>query len=478
MIVKSTRVNDFVVVPDLVYTAFMSVASSAAPCEDGVLQIRPAWVWQHRGAHQQAKIIVMRIVSSEDEHLDHIRKALNLFGIMFTQELHGNYQAFSLFGPFDKLEGLRIELSNFGIRLPLMPEEGTFQLSVAPIADFSSNLFDGSSFIVYVKTPEFFAFLRMQLEIPPGVEISDDLHQISKTLASRLGTAVYEADWETTQKHPFPACKTVTFIIDKNAEFLHQHPWVVDLNTPAGPTSVRIAYCAMRIPVDRPVTLNPILFETMGDVHNSMVGRYNSMPGSKDTVQLGIKPTDDPESVRRCNQVVARRLFLDNDQVMMYVIEDGVFAVAIGKFLATNDIIGAFREILNCRASSWKSLCGDYSTDDAVLPTDLKAVSDLLTQLTETGPIWLHIRTQGTSPYRFPKLAVPKQGKCSLSHKETFILLPWQELDLLIAFPSVAASRLFFTGHPDAGRVVAYCVPRSKLPVLPASKSYSASQPS
>ena len=89
------------------------------------MQLKPAYIW-HNEQQQPCKYAMVQLQASDAEQDKQTRKVLNAAGLKYTI----NKQTITIHGNLDRLEDVRLQLLQKGIKLPMTPQEGAVQLTI------------------------------------------------------------------------------------------------------------------------------------------------------------------------------------------------------------------------------------------------------------------------------------------------------------------------------------------------------------
>ena len=168
----------------------------------------------------------------------------------------------------------------------------------------------------------------------------------------------------------------------------------------------------------------------MADMHDTLIGRHQALPSRSTKGQrFGVTDTSTIESIMRTQRVMIVDTYEGPGKTRVLIVQDQLAAVAIDAQVRTSEAHDLYEQL---NLTKWH----DKHTNQRQQPqvTHLNVtLADYHKHHAPNQSCLLHLRIEGTPPYKLPKLnADIRTGKYDTTPREAIHLLPYQTFDLII----------------------------------------------
>ena len=419
------------------------------------MQLKPAYIW-HNEQQQPCKYAMVQLQASDAEQDKQTRKVLNAAGLKYTI----NRQTITIHGNLDRLEDVRLQLLQKGIKLPMTPQEGAVQLTIHQVtaADTQQGL-QGVQFYCKVGTIEYLSTVRLQIAEEHPQLCAHDIEDLNKQLQEQIGDRIDDLTLEQVSPDAGRSTQLVhTFLVHKDSHYLRTPPYNCKINIPTlGCVHLQLQHCGMRIGRTAPRKTFNRIQDTMADVHDTLIGQHQALPTHGTRGQkLGVADTGAHESITRMQRVVIVDTYSTTTKTRALIVQEPISIVAIDANITTEEALDIYE---TANLPKWHS----RPKSKTQLPHITKHNTTLSTYSAQHAKEYpadktnclLHLRIRGVQPYMLNKLNHDTNtGKCGNTPNETIELLPYQDFDIIVPLPTRALIP-YISQDPSRVQVVA-----------------------
>ena len=419
------------------------------------MQLKPAYIW-HNEQQQPCKYAMVQLQASDAEQDKQTRKVLNAAGLKYTI----NRQTITIHGNLDRLEDVRLQLLQKGIKLPMTPQEGAVQLTIHQVtaADTQQGL-QGVQFYCKVGTIEYLSTVRLQIAEEHPLLCAHDIEDLNKQLQEQIGDRIDDLTLEQVSPDAGRSTQLVhTFLVHKDSHYLRTPPYNCKINIPTlGRVHLQLQHCGMRIGRTAPRKTFNRIQDTMADVHDTLIGQHQALPSHGTRGQkLGVTDTGAHESITRMQRVVIVDTYSTTTKTRALIVQEPISIVAIDANITTEEALDIYE---TANLPKWHS----RPKSKTQLPHITRHNTTLSTYSAQHAKEYpadktnclLHLRIRGVQPYMLNKLNHDTNtGKCGNTPNETIELLPYQDFDIIVPLPTRALIP-YISQDPSRVQVVA-----------------------
>ena len=419
------------------------------------MQLKPAYIW-HNEQQQPCKYAMVQLQASDAEQDKQTRKVLNAAGLKYTI----NRQTITIHGNLDRLEDVRLQLLQKGIKLPMTPQEGAVQLTIHQVtaADTQQGL-QGVQFYCKVGTIEYLSTVRLQIAEEHPLLCAHDIEDLNKQLQEQIGDRIDDLTLEQVSPDAGRSTQLVhTFLVHKDSHYLRTPPYNCKINIPTlGSVHLQLQHCGMRIGRTAPRKTFNRIQDTMADVHDTLIGQHQALPSHGTRGQkLGVTDTGAHESITRMQRVVIVDTYSTTTKTRALIVQEPISIVAIDANITTEEALDIYE---TANLPKWHS----RPKSKTQLPHITRHNTTLSTYSVQHAKEYpadktnclLHLRIRGVQPYMLNKLNHDTNtGKCGNTPNETIELLPYQDFDIIVPLPTRALIP-YISQDPSRVQVVA-----------------------
>ena len=419
------------------------------------MQLKPAYIW-HNEQQQPCKYAMVQLQASDAEQDKQTRKVLNAAGLKYTI----NRQTITIHGNLDRLEDVRLQLLQKGIKLPMTPQEGAVQLTIHQVtaADTQQGL-QGVQFYCKVSTIEYLSTVRLQIAQEHPQLCAHDIEDLNRQLQEQIGDRIDDLTLEQVSPDAGRSTQLVhTFLVHKDSHYLRTPPYNCKINIPTlGTVHLQLQHCGIRIGRTAPRKTFNRIQDTMADVHDTLIGQHQALPTRATRGQkLGVTDTGAHESITRMQRVVIVDTYSTATRTRALIVQEPISIVAIDANITTEEALDIYE---TANLPKWHS----RPKSKTQLPHIARHNTTLSTYSVQHAKEYpadktnclLHLRIRGVQPYMLNKLNHDTNtGKCGNTPNETIELLPYQDFDIIVPLPTRALIP-YISQDPSRVQVVA-----------------------
>ena len=295
-----------------------------------------------------------------------------------------------------------------------------------------------SAVLLQSRNHRILSTVRLQVATEHPVLCQHEQVDLATQLSREIGRPIEDLALEQVSPDRGRSTQLVhTFLVPKDAKYLQTPPYYCTINTSAqGTIKVQLQHCGTRMSLQPPRRAITRMQDTMADMHDTLIGRHQTLPSRSTKGQrLGVADTSTIESIMRTQRVTIVDTYEGPGKTRVLIVQDQIAAVAIDAQVHTSEAHDLYEQL---NLTKWY----DKHTNQRQLPqvTHLNVtLADYHKHHAPNQSCLLHLRVEGTQPYKLPKLnADIRTGKYDTTPREAIHLLPYQTFDLIIPLPDKA----------------------------------------